>query len=441
MIRLFENKYLKLLLTLFFIFVFIFTRSFMGIYVLGFRIGELAILASMAFLLLFSIFLRKDSSLIVFKQSNINLIINLILISFVLIAYLSNSNFINPYTYKASSYVWTVGFFFLGYQMTKNWKFNKKYFNFSLLILFYIYFLAIYDLPIFIQDFILSISDKYEPHKGSDMLIMFVSILFIFIRLNDKRIGIETLFIFSFLYLPLLLYKSRGAFLSLAIYFILEVINNRKTLINASYFRNLALAISSVLIALQSVFLVTQSGALKVAIANEKINEVTKYRAPELNPGEYVNYLYLKDGRFYSTDVNINWRIEIWQDVFADIKNDNLYLIGHGYSAKIPAMSALDHEGNSVRSGLDGMNENVHNYLVNIYARGGFTHLILFLCLYFYIIKANYSKNNNYSSLIFLIPIMFCSFFDASMENSHFPLIFYFLLGTNLNEKNVFDKI
>ena len=113
MIRLFENKYLKLLLTLFFIFVFIFTRSFMGIYVLGFRIGELAILALMAFLLLFSIFLRKDSSLIVFKQSNINLIINLILISFVLIAYFSNSNFINPYTYKASSYVWTVGFFSL----------------------------------------------------------------------------------------------------------------------------------------------------------------------------------------------------------------------------------------------------------------------------------------------------------------------------------------
>ena len=310
-----------------------------------------------------------------------------------------------------------------------------------MLILLYIYFLAIYDLPIYVQDFILSISDKYEPHKGSDMLIMFITIIFIFIRLNDKRIGIEVLFIFSFLYFPLLLYKSRGAFISLLIYFILEVIRNTKILVNASFFRNLGLLIASVLIAAQSVFFVTQSGPLKITIANEKLNEVTQYRAPELNPGEYVNYLYLKDGRFYSTDVNINWRIEIWQDVFADIKNDNLYLIGHGYSTKIPAMSALDHEGNSVRSGLDGMNENVHNYLVNIYARGGLVHLILFLCLYTYIMKANYKKNNNYSSLIFLIPIMFCSFFDASMENSHFPLILYFLLGTNLNEKNIFDKI
>ena len=441
MIKFFENRYLKLLIIFFFIFVFIFTRSFMGIYVLGFRLGELAILASMFCLLLFSLFLKKDSSLELFKQSKINLIINLILISFVFIAYLSNSNFINPYTYKASSYIWTIGFFFLGYQMTKNWKFQKKYFNFSLLILLYIYFLAIYDLPSSVQDFILSISDKYEPHKGSDMLIMFIATMFIFIRLNNNRIGIEALFVFSFLYFPLLLYKSRGAFISLVIYFILEVIHNRKTLVNTTFFRNFGLLIASLLIAVQSVFFVTQSGTLKVAIANEKINEVTQYRAPELNPGEYVNYLYLKDGRLYSTDVNINWRIEIWQDVFEDINNDNLYFIGHGYSATIPAMSALDHEGNSVRSGLDGMNENVHNYLVNIYARGGLIHLALFLCLYFYILKANKGKNNNYSSLIFLIPVMFCSFFDASMENSHYPLILYFLLGINLNEKNVFDKI
>ena len=128
MMKLFENKYLRLLLVAFFIFVFIFTRSFMGIYVMGFRLGELAILASMACLLLFSLFLRKSPSLALLRESNINLIISLILISFVLIGYLSNSNFINPYTYKASSYIWTIGFFFLGYQVTKNWKLKKKIF-------------------------------------------------------------------------------------------------------------------------------------------------------------------------------------------------------------------------------------------------------------------------------------------------------------------------
>ena len=38
------NKYVKNLLAIFFIFIFIFTRSFMGVYIFGFRIGELAIL-------------------------------------------------------------------------------------------------------------------------------------------------------------------------------------------------------------------------------------------------------------------------------------------------------------------------------------------------------------------------------------------------------------
>ena len=41
-------------------------------------------------------------------------------------------------------------------------------------------------------------------------------------------------------------------------------------------------------------------------------------------------------------------------------------------------MAALDFEGNSVRSGLDGLNENVHNYFVNILARGGLVHLLIF---------------------------------------------------------------
>ena len=294
-----ENKYSRLLVVTFFAFTFIFTRSFLGIYIFGFRIGEIAILFSMICLLLFMILMRKDSSLQLFIQANVALIVSLILIMFLVISYLSKSNFLNPYTYKASSYIWTLGFFFLGYQMTTNWRFKKKYFNFSLFVLIYIYFLAIYDLPFAFQEFILSISDKYEPHKGSDMLIMFVTILFIFIRLNKKRIGLEVLFIFSFLYFPLLLYKSRGAFISLLIYFILEVIHNRKSLLNVSLFRNLGLLVVSLIIAVQSVFFVTQSGPLKVAIANEKINEVTQYRAPEIKPGEYVNYLYKKDGRYY----------------------------------------------------------------------------------------------------------------------------------------------
>lgn len=441
MTEIFENKYFRFIISTFFVFVFIFTRSFMGVYIFGFRIGEIAIFISLLILLLFSLIFRKNSSLTLFENQKINKTLILILFTFLINTYFSESKLTDPYTYKASSYIWVFGFFYLGYLTTINFKFQKRIFNLSLFILIYIYFVAINDLPIKFQQFVLTISDKYEPHKGSDILIMFIAIMFIFTRINTKRIGIEVLCVFSFLFFPLLLYKSRGAFISLVLYFLLEVIYNRKILLNSTFFRNISLIFVSTFVLLQSVFFVTQSGTLKVSIANEKINQVAQYRAPEIKPGEYVNYLYRKDGRFYSTDVNINWRIQIWQDVFDDTQKDNTFLLGNGYSEKIPAMAALDFEGNSVRSGLDGMNENVHNFLINIYARGGIIHLFLFLALFFFMIKESKYQNGSFSVLIFLLPVLFCSFFDASMENSHFPLILYFLLGLNLNGKTVFDKI
>ena len=191
---------------------------------------------------------------------------------------------------------------------------------------------------------------------------------------------------------------------------------------------------------LQSVFLVTDSGALKITLANEKLDQVTQYRAPELKPGEYVNYLYLKDNRFYSTDVNINWRIQIWQDVVRDLRVDQKLLTGIGYSVKIPAMAALDFEGNSVRSGLDGLNENVHNYFVNILARGGLIHLFMFLAFYFLLIKTYRKKFDNLGILVLMLPILFTAFFDSAMENSHYPLIFYFILGMSFHGDRIYRE-
>ena len=94
---------------------------------------------------------------------------------------------------------------------------------------------------------------------------------------------------------------------------------------------------------------------------------------------------------------------------------------------KIPAMSALDFEGNSVRSGLDGLNENVHNFFVNIFARGGIIHLLMYLYLIFQFSKFGSEKFNFNIFLTILFPLFFTSSFDASMENSHFPLILFFL--------------
>ena len=46
-----SNKLTRYLLTIFFVSVFLFARSFMGIYIFGFRLGELVMGASLMFLL------------------------------------------------------------------------------------------------------------------------------------------------------------------------------------------------------------------------------------------------------------------------------------------------------------------------------------------------------------------------------------------------------
>ena len=434
------SSYLNTLVFMFFLLVFLFTRSFMGIYIFGFRIGEYAILSSFLFLLLYIFLNNKFKLFEIFKENMITHLTYLLFLTFIIFLLISNANLTDTYIFKASSYIWTIGYLFFGYLVTEKLNLNKFYINSSLSILIFIYYVAINDLPRSVQEFFLSISDKYEPHKGSDILIMFVCILYLFIRINNKRIGLEGLFVFSSLFFPLLLYKSRGAFIALVLYFVFEVYRLRSYIFNASYLRNIALIVVSAFILLQSVFLVTDSGALKITLANEKLDQVTQYRAPELKPGEYVNYLYLKDNRFYSTDVNINWRIQIWQDVVRDLRVDQKLLTGIGYSVKIPAMAALDFEGNSVRSGLDGLNENVHNYFVNILARGGLIHLFMFLAFYFLLIKTYRKKFDNLGILVLMLPILFTAFFDSAMENSHYPLIFYFILGMSFHGDRIYRE-
>ena len=100
---------------------------------------------------------------------------------------------------------------------------------------------------------------------------MFVCILYLFIRVNNKKNWLGRFVRVFIIIFPLLLYKSRGAFIALVLYFILELYRLRSYVFNVSYLRNIALVAVSAFILLQSVFLVTDSGALKITLANEKL--------------------------------------------------------------------------------------------------------------------------------------------------------------------------
>ena len=139
-----------------------------------------------------------------------------------------------------------------------------------------------------------------------------------------------------------------------------------------------------------------------------------------------------------SGDENINRKIinrinttkgeNVSYDLIINSKENNHVLFGYGYGDIIPAMD------DPQRKGEDGTNENVHNFLLNIFARGGLFHLLIYTFIIYEIFKSPKIVKNQSLILLLIVPIFVVSFFDASMENPHFPLIFYFFLGRLTNE-------
>tara|TARA_B100001121_G_scaffold183249_1_gene159919 strand:- start:534 stop:1769 length:1236 start_codon:yes stop_codon:yes gene_type:complete len=410
----------------------------MGIYIIGFRIGELAMGFS---LLIFIISMATFYSSDIFNNLNKKIFfITFFLISITFIVNISlNGNSISTYTFRSSSYIWTTGFLFFGYHFFRVNSLSKNLIYVGIPILIYIYFFSIYGFPQAIIDFILSISDKFEPHKGSDLLIIYVTIVFVVNKLfMDKRLGFEIFILLTSLYLPLMLFKSRASFIAFLFFSISEIYYFRSN-INSNFKRNLLLIFLIVFIFFQSVFFVSGSGFIKADEIETEVEYVATYRNDP--DDEKFRLFYIAEDtlgsrttRIFSSDNNLNWRLQIWQDVIYDLLNKNKLVLGYGYEDKIPAM--LD-EG---RSGLDRLNENVHNYVVTLLARGGVTTVILYSLLYFMLIKTYKDETKSNYFLIYLIPVLFNSLFDVAMENSHFPLIFYFFSGMLFHKNKIFNN-
>ncbi len=433
-----KNKFFKSSVFIFFISVFLFARSFMGVYIFGFRIGELAMGFSLLifiisiFTFLKSDFLNKSNNKIFF--STFVLIVSVFIVN----AFIIGTS-INTYTFRSSSYIWTTGFLFFGYQYFKFNNLSKYYLYVGFPVLIYIYFFSIYGLPQTIIDFILSISDKFEPHKGSDLLIIYVTILFVTNKLSvDKRRGLEIFILFTSLYFPLMLFKSRASFIAFLFFTICELFYFKQNF-KSNYKRNLILIFLAIFIFFQSVFFVSGSGFIKADEIEAEVEYVATYRN---DPDEEVFKLFYiaedtlgsRTTRIFSSDNNLNWRLQIWQDVLFDLLNKNQIIFGYGYENIIPAM--LD-EG---RSGLDRLNENVHNYVVTLFARGGIATVVLYGFLFYMLIKTYREQTKSNYLLVYLIPIIFNSLFDVAMENSHFPLIFYFCLGMLFHKNKLFNN-
>ena len=385
-----ENKSIYFYL-LFLILIFVYGRAFVGISIFGFRIGELIV----AFSLVLTLGAFIDSQ---FRKSSISKMVRTHLgfvITFVMIAILTNSPFFKSYTFQSSSYIWTIGYFYLGYIFFKRNKIKISHLNTFIFISVLVYFneasRRIFS-PNFLAEFFSAYSDKpLQNHKGYDLILVFVITTFIFLKkMPYRRLTLDIFILLSALYLPLIVWKSKGATLGFIFYVISQLIYHSNKL-SRNLFRNI---------------FVIALAALVVFVSSVGMTYYESYEVPSEDAIEFVldhkfsNYdwllLYIVDGRLYSDDGNANWRLQIWQDVIHDSIKNRSYIYGIGYKDKIPAME------NPSRSGRDGTNENVHNFLINNYARGGIIHL--FFTIYFFGLILFKRDDKDWTRLIFIMP-------------------------------------
>ena len=149
-----------------------FTRSFVGLKILNFRIGE----GLVAIGLISSLYVFYEF----FKNKNIqspNFIAILLYLNFALLIFFNNSSLINTYIYKASSNIWTLNYFFIGLFFFRSKITNNLIFNVfkSVLILSYVF--SVIKYPSYLKEFFLLHSDKFQIYKGSDLLVLLVPLV------------------------------------------------------------------------------------------------------------------------------------------------------------------------------------------------------------------------------------------------------------------------
>ena len=433
-----ESKISRIIGSLYFInlaLYLLFGRPYSGLYFSSFRLGELLIGFFLVLNLLILFLPVKYLKTNINYSNQIIYVYKLIILSFFILLFINNGDITNLYSYKSSSYIWMTGALIFSSYLVEN-IFNKKMF-FILIVFYLVYQFSTIHYPVSLISFFETYSDKFDFQKGSDLLIIYVvSILFIQRNIENKFISFSIFLTSSSILLPLFLFKSKGAFLP-AVLFIIYYLFLYRRLITAEIMKTLAISFLSLILFIVSTFEVygnlnfkkmgmdgyNSAEELTQLFTFQELDKGLTAITTEKNTDKFFLSFFIMDGRLYSREMMANWRLEIWQDILRDLNNENRFFKGYGYNEIIPAMDLVH------RRGTDGTNENPHNFIFYILARGGLIQLLLFAVFYFQLIIFYHKKFKNLNILIYLIPILTTSLFDASMESIRFPLIFYSFLS------------
>jgi hypothetical protein len=80
-------------------------------------------------------------------------------------------------------------------------------------------------------------------------------------------------------------------------------------------------------------------------------------------------------------------------------------------------------------NGNDSTNENVHNFFVQTFARGGLSHLVVIVGLNLSILIYWKKKYKNYKIIQFMFPLLLVASFDPALETVRYPFMYYTFLG------------
>ena len=157
-----NSKYLEIVTLVLLIMLMVFSRSLTGLYLFGFRLGELII----GFGIFLSIFLVFNFFI---NKKNIHKLLNkyyLVLLMLFLLSFFVNRGDLNSlYSFKSSSYIWTVSFIFLGIYLSNVLQ-NKNLQYIIVSIPIVIYILGTIHYPIYLQNFFITNSDKFASSKN-----------------------------------------------------------------------------------------------------------------------------------------------------------------------------------------------------------------------------------------------------------------------------------
>ena len=408
----------------------VFARSFVGLSILGIRLGELEV-AGALFISLISIVAFRYFPYSIDK--NFDMLFRAIVVSYFIVVILTKSNLMSTYSYKSSSYIWTVSFIYLGV-------FIQKYLNISIRHLTPVFFitpLVIYlmasgSYPNFIMQFFIDYSDKFQFLKASDILIALISSYF-FIKSCKikKQYEIYFLFFYCSIFLPVLMQLSRGSLLGIILFMVLELYYQKNYLFEQKKKTFLLFILSIILFSLSTyrmtgVEIRPENISTQTVVSN--VEEITRYKE---TTKAFFSFYINEYGYLDSWDATTSWRLDNWQDVLTDMYKENKLLSGYGYIEILPQMTDPTAPG---RLGRDGLNEHVHNYFVSIIARGGLIQFTLFMLLHIALLNIWKKNNHDLNILSFIVPLLFVSLLDISMDGVQFPLIYYSSLGFLLSE-------